>query len=144
MKLALHLKIVAIILITVLCLIVANPGNLLAFDSLEQACSTGSSGSSAACQDSIAQTGANNPVNETIRTATNLVALIAGIASVIMIILGGITFMSGGGVVSGQRSGDSVKGAAKGRLMVIGGVIGLVIVVLSWAITTFVVNNFIN
>lgn len=70
-----------------------------------------------------------------INTAANIVALIAGIAAVIMIVLGGIGFMT--------SSGDAQKAAiARNRIM--GGIIGLVVIAMAWAIIGMVTGKIIR
>jgi hypothetical protein len=84
-----------------------------------------------------------NPVVRVIRTAANIIALITGIVAVIMIILGGLKYITAGGGVPGQRSGDpsSVRDA---RNMIMYAIVGLVVVALAWAITRFITDRVIQ
>jgi hypothetical protein len=77
----------------------------------------------------------DNPVTgpkNVIKTAATIIALITGIAAVIMIILSGLTMITSGG------NADSV---ATARRRLIAAIIGLIIVVLAWTIVTFTVNH---
>ena len=68
-------------------------------------------------------------------TAANLIKVaigVVGIVAVIVIILGGITYAT--------SQGDAQK-VAKGKNTIIGGVVGLVIAVLAFAITSFVAGS---
>jgi type IV secretion system pilin len=70
--------------------------------------------------------------NGVIVKATHLVALIAGVAAVIVIIIAGITFITSGG--------DSSK-TSRARETIIYAAAGLVVIVLAQAIITFVVSK---
>ena len=61
-----------------------------------------------------------------------VIAIIAGLAAVIMIIVGAFRFVT--------SSGDAQK-AASARTTILSAVIGLVIIVLAQAILTFIVNK---
>lgn len=82
--------------------------------------------------------GAVNPENpvtgpkNVIKTASTIIALITGIAAVIMIILSGLTMITSGG------NSESVTTA---RRRLIAAIIGLIIVALAWTIITFTVNH---
>lgn len=77
------------------------------------------------------QTPSQNPVVSKINVAATIVALIAGVAAVVMIIVSGLTFVSSGG------NPEAVASAKKQLTYAIA---GLVIVALAWAITRFVVD----
>lgn len=122
--------------------LVASPKSM-AFSPTEEACKTAPD--STICKDSAAQKpGDTDPALTTIKKATTIIAILAGFVAVVMLIVGGITFITSGGAVSGQRGGDSAKGAAKGRAMVVSAIIGLVIIALAWTIITFAVTKLIN
>lgn len=70
--------------------------------------------------------------NGTILKVANIVALVAGIAAVIMIIISGIQYMT--------ASGDAQKAAAA-RRTIIGAVIGLFVIVAARFIVTVVVKG---
>ncbi len=67
-----------------------------------------------------------------ITTILNVVIGLLGIICVIVIILGGITYMT--------SSGESTK-VQKGRNTILYGIIGLVICILAFAIVNFVIAN---
>ena len=76
-----------------------------------------------------------NPVNDKIKVAADIVALLTGAAAVIFIILGGITMISSSG---------SPEAVANARKRVLYAVIGLVIVALAWTLVNFVTDKFIK
>lgn len=84
-----------------------------------------------------------NPVNDKIKVAADIVALAAGAAAVILIIVSGFKFITAGGASPGQRSGDpnAIKSA---RATLTAAIIGLVIIALAWTIVTFVTDRFIQ
>ncbi len=102
------------------------------------------------CTDNQKQlTAANNPnpiggPNGIIHKVADIFALVAGIASVIIIIYSGFVFVTAGGAIGGQRAGDNPTRAKNARGALIGALVGLAIVALAWTITTFVTNNFIH
>ena len=101
--------------------------------------------SSAICQQAGSQ-GTNNPIagpNGIINKAASIIALIAGVAAVIMIIISGIRFVTAGGAVGGQRAGDS-NSAKAARATMTNAVIGLILVVLAWAIVDLVTTKIIK
>ncbi len=105
-----------------------------AFNPLANSCTKAPN--SDVCQDNSNQNGSdNNPVNDTIKKVANLVALIAGIVAVVVIVLAGISYM---------MSGGNQQQVASAQRRLLGGVIGLVIVALAWAVASFTINNFVN
>lgn len=82
-----------------------------------------------------------NPVVTTIKTAANILALVAAIAAAITIVYSGYVFVTAGGSIGGQRSGDNPTRARQARSTLTGSVIGLIIVALAWSITTFIINR---
>lgn len=69
--------------------------------------------------------------NGILRKVTNLIALLAGVASVILIVISGFQFITSGG--------DSSK-VASARSALIGAIIGIVIVVAAQSILVFVLR----
>ncbi len=65
-------------------------------------------------------------------TAVNVILSVIGVVAVVVIIIGGITFMT--------SQGDSNK-VAKGRNTLIWGVVGLVVALVASAIVNFVLKN---
>lgn len=115
-----------------------------AFNPFSSVCSNGNAGGSPTCQQNSGQNGkSTNPAVTTIETAVNIIATVAGIAAVIIIIVSGFQFITAGGAVPGQRSGDPNK-IKSARATLTGAVIGLIIIALAWTIVTFVANHFIG
>lgn len=109
--------------------VVSNFPVLAATNPFTTACNEGG-GSSAACHASSSDqlTGRNGVISK----VTRLVAIVAGFAAVIMIIVGGIGYIT--------SSGDSSK-AASARNTIIYAAIGLVVIGLAQAIITFIVSK---
>jgi hypothetical protein len=103
----------------------------------------GKAASSPACVQAKAQDTNNpNPVagpNGIINTAANIIALVAGIGSVIVIIISGFMFVTAGGAAPGQRSTDPNR-LKTARSALSGAIVGLIIVALAWSIVRFVTN----
>jgi ABC-type Fe3+ transport system permease subunit len=114
------------------------------FNPLGGACQSQNAAASPACHQNTQQNGSDtNPTLDIIKTATNIIALIAAIGAVIMIVISGFMFVTAGGASPGQRSGDpnKVKGA---RTTLTNALIGLIIIALAWTIVTFVANHLIK
>lgn len=79
-----------------------------------------------------------------ISTAANIIALIGGIAAVIIIIISGLMYVTAGGAAVGQRAGDSPNRAKKAQQTLMGAVIGLVIIALAWSITRFIIDRLLQ
>ena len=106
-------------------------------------CPAGST--SPVCQDA-ANKGNTDPVsgpNGLIHTAANIIAIIAGIAAVVAIIISGLIFVTAGGT-GFKSSGGSPTRAAKARSVLVYSVIGLIVVALGWTITTFITDKFVQ
>ncbi len=128
------LKLYLIITLVIAGVVMFAGSSVSAFNPLANSC-TKAPGSDV-CQDNRAQNGStNSPIIETLKKATNVVALIAGIAAVVIIIFAGISYITSGG-------NQQQTATAQRRLL--GGLIGLVIVALAWAIASFTINNFVN
>lgn len=76
-----------------------------------------------------------NPVVDIIRTATSIVALLAGVLAVIMIIISGLTLVTSGG---------NQEAVTNSRKRITNSIIGLVIVALAWAIIRFVTDTILK
>jgi hypothetical protein len=136
------LKTILFILITPLVLTLSASSARAQFNPLSSACKQAPS--SPACQQNSKQNGKKtNPTVDIIKTAANLIAVIAGVAAVIVVIISGFMFVTAGGASPGQRGSDPnrVKGA-RGALM--GAIIGLVIIALAWTIITFVTDKLVK
>jgi hypothetical protein len=137
-----YLLIIPIIVVALV--ITVQPVN--AFNLFGQTCNS-STNSSPTCQQAQSQGGQNtNRITGTksiIQAAANIIALITGIAAVIMIIISGIRFITAGGTTPGQRSGDpnAIKSA---QATLTAAIVGLVIVALAWTITRFITDNLIK
>jgi len=94
----------------------------------------GNAASSATCQQATSQ-GKSDPIagpDGIINKAAGIIAIIAGIAAVIIIILGGFTYITSAG---------NAESAKKARQRILGAVIGLVVVFLAWSIVRYVSDN---
>ena len=76
-----------------------------------------------------------NPAARLINSAANIIALLAGVAAVIMIIIAGFAYVSSGGNAEQTTN-------AKNRI--INAVIGLVIIALAWTIVRLVTDRVIQ
>jgi hypothetical protein len=74
----------------------------------------------------------NNVVLKTINTASNIIALVAGLVAVIMIIIAGFTYATAGG---------NAEGTKNARNRIIYAAVGLVIIASAWSITRFVLDK---
>ena len=74
----------------------------------------------------------NKPIQETIANLINIALGFLGILSVLIMLWGGFGWMTSGGE-------DKKVSAAKQRI--VQGIIGLVIILSSWAIATFVISS---
>jgi hypothetical protein len=74
-------------------------------------------------------------LNSTIIGIINAILGVVGLIAVVMVILGGISYMT--------SAGDAAK-VKKGKDTILYGIIGLVIVGLAFAIVNFVISNIIN
>ena len=116
-----------------------------AVDLFGGACS-GTAANSPTCQQASSEGGSNNRVTGSksiINAAVNILAVITGLAAVIMIIISGFKFVTAGGATPGQRSGDpnAVKSA---RATLTAAIIGLVVVALAWTITRFIIDKVVQ
>lgn len=99
---------------------------------LNAACSAGANTSSA-CDPS--NNGASNPLtgpSGLLKKITSIIAVVAGIAAVIVIIVGGFQYIT--------SAGDAQKVSAA-KNMILGAIIGLVIIIAAQSILLFVLGN---
>jgi hypothetical protein len=108
------------------------PATALAYNPLGGACTSGSTTSnSPACADN----GTNNPIagpNGVLKKASLIIATIAGVAAIIIIIIGGFQYIT--------SNGDPQK-ASSARSSIIGAVVGLVIIASAEGIITCVISK---
>jgi hypothetical protein len=126
-------KLVALCVFSLLGLFIVSHSaiSFAAYDPLGDACANAPS--STACLER-ANNGDRIAGNKgIIQTVTNIVGALAGIAAVVMIVVAGIMLSTAGG--------DQGK-ITRARSMILGAVIGVVIVVLAWGITTFIISRF--
>lgn len=110
--------------------LVIPAGTAAAYDPLSDACQAGGDAtSSSACNGTHGVVG--DP-NQTLRKVTSIIALIAGIAAVIMIIISGLFFV--------LSNGDAQK-AATARTSLIGAIVGLVIIVAAQSLILFILRK---
>ena len=129
MKSKFKILFVAIVLVlgfTPLVSISASTGNLF-----NGAC-TGAGNASAVCQDDNSPTNPLIGPNGVLLKVSAIIALIAGVAAVIVILISGLGFITSGG--------DPAK-AQKARGALIGALVGLVIIVLAESIIGFVLSK---
>jgi hypothetical protein len=135
----LKFKILAPLFLLILSLIFVYSPTILAFNLFGTPCSRGSAqANSAVCTQADKGNRSdknNNVILDTIRTAANIVASVTGVAAVIMIIVGGFSYVT--------SAGNSEQ-VANARRRIINSAIGLVVIALAWTITTFVLNNVIG
>ena len=92
----------------------------------------GAAGENAQAGLSNVNPGASNDLNGMIQIIINTVFGIIGVVAVIMIIIGGVNYT--------MSQGDSTK-VQKAKNTILYGIIGLVVVLLSFAIVSFVLNG---
>lgn len=111
-------------------ILIGATGTVAAKDILNDACK--SAPGSPTCK---SNTSSPNPLtgpNGMLTKVTNIVAILAGIAAVIVIVVSGIKYMTSGG--------DTQK-VASAKSTLIGAIIGLVVVALAQAIIVFVIKR---
>ncbi len=74
----------------------------------------------------------NNNLMQTVKTIINVIIGIVGFIAVVMIILGGISFIT--------SQGDSAK-VTKAKNTILYGVVGLIVAILAFAIVNFVLSS---
>ena len=126
------LQLLIVSVITALTLGLGLSAPAFAVDPLQEACQ-GAAASSATCQGRSG--GASNPLtgpSGVLTKATQIIAIVTGIAAVIMIIIGGFRFVLAGGDVSALTSA---------RKTVIYAAVGAVIAISAQFIVTFVIGK---
>lgn len=120
----------SLIFLPVLSIMMLSGAAVAQFNPLEDACQ-GAQADSPACKDAADQNTKDPIAGEDgiIPKAADLLAIVAGVAAVIYIVLGGLAFITAGG--------DQQK-IATARSRVFGGVIGLAVIALAWAIVSLV------
>lgn len=88
------------------------------------------SSDSAVCKDKV--NGTSNPVDNLLRNITDIVAVVAGAAAVIILLVGAIKYVTSGG--------DS-NAVSNAKSTIINALIGLAVIVLARAIITYVVRR---
>lgn len=107
----------------------------------EGPCATAEAAQSPTCKQAaqqVADANNTNPITGNggvLQVAINIIAALAGIVAVIMVIVGGMNFITSNG------NPENVK---KARTRIISALIGAAVVALSWTILSFVNNKFIN
>lgn len=76
-----------------------------------------------------------NPATHLINVAANIVAALTSIGAIIMIIIGGFSYVTAGG---------STEQTVSARRQILYSVVGLVVVALAWAITRFITDKVIH
>jgi hypothetical protein len=109
-------------------IVMVPAANVAAFKPITTACQAGG-GQSALCSDQN-KTEPIAGTNGIIARATNLIAIIAGVAAIIVIVISAISFAT--------ADGDTTK-ASNARKALIGAVVGLVIVVAARSIINLVI-----
>lgn len=109
------------------------PQSAMAFDLLGNACTTpGASSSSASCTNHGNNTNSLTGGNGVLYKVTRIVAILGGIAAVIIMIVGGFLY-----VIS---QGDPQK-TSQARSTIIYAVVGLVVIILAQSIITFILSR---
>jgi hypothetical protein len=139
------LKLIILCLLTPLMLISAVPHAAHAFDLFGDACnSTQAQGGavqpkdSPTCQQKNSEGGGNNQITgpkNIINTAAGIIALVTGLAAVVMIIISGFTMITSAG---------NAERVTSSRRRLVAAIIGLVIVVLAWTLIRFVTDKIIQ
>ena len=113
-----------------LCLIA--PASAAAYNPLHDACSNTQASDATACN---VGNGSKDPIggpNGALKRVSLVIAVVAGIAAVIIIVIGGLEYVMSGG--------DAQK-TASARSAIIGAAVGLVIIVAAESILLFVVSK---
>jgi hypothetical protein len=141
---AIKIKVLIFGLLLVPALFFAFAPQASAFDLFKNPCDkvTAAQNTNAVCNDK--DNTPSNPIVNTIKKVANVIALIAGIAAVILIVISGFMFVTAGGSIGGQRGGDKPARIAKAKGTLSGALVGLVIVALAWTIVTFITDKFIH
>ena len=124
-----RLALIASLLVLPWAVVVAAPSDVLAFNPFQGACENGG-GESTACQGTT-----EDPIagpNGAIVAVTSILALIAGVVSVIFLVIGGMKYVT--------SNGDS-SAVSSAKNTIIAALIGLVVAALARPIIVFVVSK---
>lgn len=122
------IRVVVIMLAIIVC--VFGQTSVFADDPLDEACK--SAPKSSTC---ISRSPNKNPLTGTdglLYKIASILSVVAGVAAVIVLIVGGLRYITSGG--------DAQK-AASAKQSIVGALIGLVVIVLAQAVVTFVVRR---
>jgi hypothetical protein len=111
---------------------------VFALDPLNKVCDNGKAAQSEFCKDNEraqGDTASDNVAIRTIGTASNIIAVLAGLMAVIMIMMGGFSYITSGG---------SSEKLTTARNRIIYSVVGLLVVVLAWTIINFIIERVIK
>ena len=125
-----RIKVFLATLVIVLGLVPAVPVGAAPVDVFHDACTTGGAGGSSACSNN-----GSDPIsgsNGILSKVTTIISILAGIASVILIIVSGFMYVT--------SNGDAGK-LSTAKTTIIYAIVGLVIVVMAQAIVLFVLNR---
>ncbi len=134
-----RVKIILVLMLLPCLLVVAAPHSLaVSSDPLEEACSTNANTqASPLCQQAKTQ-GTKNPISGpsgVINKTADVIALITGIGAIIMILIGGLFYVTSAG---------NAESAAKAKARIISALIGLVVVAAAWAIVRLITDKVIG
>ena len=125
------------VMLAIMCF-AAAPNTARAFEPFGDGACSGKNQASAACK----ARGSSNPIagpDGVLLKVTNIIAYLGGAVAVIMIIVGGIRFITSGSDVStSSRTDTDVEEA---RRTIASALAGLVIIILSRAIITYVIKR---
>jgi amino acid transporter len=136
-----HKKLVVLLLIPFLITFVFGTNlKVSAFDLFGRACNNnkvqgGNGKQSPVCKSNNDASGSNkkdNVVLDTIHEAINIVAVVTGLAAVLMMVIAGFSYATAGG------NAEEVKNA-KNRIL--WAAVGLIIISLAWTITSFITDK---
>ena len=139
---SLSLRIVFLVIVANLLLVFGFNTKTSAFDLFGRTCSNDivnndKNTNSSVCEannNAKSDTRNNNAVTRTINTIANILAAVAGVFAIINIILGGFLFATSAG---------NSENVALAKRRITHSLIGLIIVVMAWTITKFIINQVI-
>lgn len=110
-----------------------SPPKIAAYNPLNRACAdaNGNTINNSACKQAENQ-GSNNPVIEVINTGIKILGWVVGVASVILVMIGGLSLITSAG---------NPEKIATAKKRIIYALVGVAITALAWAIVTFVTNR---
>jgi len=142
-----HLLLTLLALVTAFSLVCGSTVQAESFDPFGQVCNSQNTQNATVCteqekpEDADGQNSIYGP-NGVIAKVTTIISIVVGVASVIVLIIGGIKFiMSGGDGGGGKRAGDSPAGVVSARNTILYALIGLTIAAAAQGIVVFVINN---